>query len=84
MAHFWASIKGEIMQEQKPGQPGRVAVEGIKKDGMLLISASWTGAVKIKMFYNEETDENWVTIRKIPWNNVGIHKLIYSGPIGVE
>ena len=88
MSHFWGSLKGELMQGQKPDQPGRVVVEGLRGDGILTISASHEGAIKIKSYYNEKTGEDWVRISKIKWGfsgyKRGIEREIYHGPIGKE
>jgi hypothetical protein len=76
MAQFYASIQGNR------GEATRL---GTKSSGMMTVAASWQGAVKTYLWYNEEKECDWAEVTLMPWHGQGTHRLLYCGPVsGLE
>lgn len=71
MAHFYGTIKGGR------GEASRL---GHKSTGLHTVAASWSGAVEVDLYVNEE-GVDCARVYLTPWKGKGIHKEIYEGPI---
>jgi hypothetical protein len=71
MAHFYGTAEGNR---------GKATRCGSKNSGMVTYCASWKGAVKCTAYDNNGVD--WIRVEQTPWQGVGVHKLLYEGPIG--
>mgnify|MGYP003319583727 CR=1 FL=1 len=73
MSHFYSVIQGNR------GQATRC---GTKDSGIRATAASWTGAIRTDLWYDEKDDVNRYTILMIPWHGVGATRIIKSGRVG--
>jgi len=72
MAHFYGSVQGH---------KGSVTRTGSKNSGYNATVASWEGAVTVVAWYNEEKNEDWVTVRLTTWKGAGKDVPLYRGPV---
>ena len=75
MSHFYGSVQGNR---------NFVTRCGSKNSGYNATVASWEGAVTVVAWYNEDKEEDWVTIRLNTWRGAGNVVPIYRGPINGE
>ena len=72
MSHFYGMCQGNR---------GAVTRGGSKASGFETTAASWEGCVNTYLWYNEEKDEDWCTVKLLPWRGAGTTKLLYEGPV---
>ena len=73
MAQFYGTIQG-----QSKTQATR---RGSKKSGLTTHAASWQGAVRVSLFTDEETGNDWCEVSLVPWHSRGVNRLLYRGPV---
>ena len=73
MAHFYGTLQGNR------GEASRL---GTKSSGLDVVAASWEGAVRVSVSYDEQSGKDVVYVSLTPWHGSGINKTLYSGPIG--
>lgn len=72
MSHFYATARGHRGQATRTGS---------KNSGIETYAASWSGAVRVTLWWNCEDEKDWATVYLVPWNGKGILKLLYNGPV---
>lgn len=72
MAHFYGKLQG---------QRGLATRLGGKLSGLETIAASWQGAIKVSLWYDDKKQVDMATVSMIPWNGQGTSKIIYQGPV---
>ena len=73
MAQFRAEIQGNR------GEASRL---GTKSSGITTTTASWQGAVKVQLWYDEKHDRDMYMVQLIPWHGKGTSQVIVSGMVG--
>lgn len=75
MAHFYGVIRG---------QRGEASRLGSVKSGLVVTAASWQGAVRVTLEYDEATGADIARVELIPWRGAGVAVplSLYDGPIG--
>jgi len=72
MAHFYGVLQGSR------GEATRL---GTKASGVHTTAASWEGAVKVDLWYDEDDGVDRCTVWLVPWHGHGTEKLVYSGRV---
>lgn len=72
MAHFYGRMEGNR---------GETTRCGTKGSGIVARLGSWTGGVRVHLWWNEIHQENWATVSLIAWNGRGTQQLLYEGPV---
>lgn len=72
MAHFYATIKGNR------GEASRM---GTKDSGIVSYTASWFGAIRTQLWYDEEKDCDMVKVEMVPWRGFGERRHLYTGRV---
>lgn len=72
MSHFYGYCQGNR---------GKVTRCGTKKSGYTTVAASYSGAVEVNVWYNEEYDEDWCEVSLVTWLRAGQNILLYRGAI---
>lgn len=75
MAHFYGTLEGGR------GQTTRC---GTKNSGVTVVGASWNGAVRTSLWFDEENDTDMVEVSLVPWQGVGSSRILYHGPVSGE
>jgi len=70
MSHFYGTLKGTR---------GGATRCGTKSSGLKVIAASWFGAIRVQVWYDEATDTDRYRIEQIPWKGAGAAKHIKEG-----
>ena len=73
MSHFYGKLQGDR---------GETTRRGTKNSGITTWAASWSGAVRTRVYYREDLDQDWVAVTMEPWHSTGIFKILYCGPVG--
>lgn len=73
MAHFLGYLQGNIQE---------AIYYSTKKSGLTATLTSHEGRIKIVLWFNSKTKEDWVTIEKDTCLGEGIYEHLYTGPIG--
>lgn len=74
MAHFYGVIKGTGKTESTRC--------GTKKTELTTTAASWDGAIKVNLYYDEETKKNKFTVYQRRWHGNGVEARIADGIVG--
>ncbi len=73
MSHFYANIRGHR---------GEATRAGAKSSGMYSNTAGWKGAISVRVWYNNEKDEDCYAIALTPWHGSdGYSRVIAAGPL---
>lgn len=72
MSHFYGTIQS---------QRGEATRCGSKNSGLTAVAASWEGAVSSYVWFNEELQEDWVTVELRTWHGAGRMVPLYCGPV---
>jgi len=72
MSHFYGTMQGNR---------GEVTRYGTKRSGMEAIAASWSGAIRTYLFWDEGIQRNCYEVWEVTWHGVGINRLIERGTI---
>ena len=72
MAHFYGIIKGDR---------GSASRCGSARSGLTTTSASYQGAVKVRLFEGAD-GKDYAHIELVPWCGEGVTQTIYCGPVG--
>lgn len=72
MSHFYGSVQGNR---------GEVTRGGSKNSGYTAVAASWSGAVKVELYYNEAYEQDWCEVYLTTWKGAGKNALLYRGPV---
>lgn len=75
MSHFYGTIEGNR---------GEATRGGTKASGLVAQVASWSGAIRVHVKYDEVTGRNHFTVYQIPWRGAGIRERIAEGIVGQE
>ena len=75
MSHFYATIPVSARRTTSTAC-------GRKSTGITTIAASYKGAIKVTLRYDDESGLDLFEVYHIPWQGVGTLKLIHSGTIG--
>lgn len=76
MSHFYGYVQGNR---------GDASRGGSKRSGYQAVAASWQGCVKVRLWHDEATGKDMVSVDKDQWTNgAGIRKNLYTGPVGKE
>lgn len=70
MAHFYGTLQGNR---------GEATRSGSKDSGLTAVAASWDGAVKTTLHYDEATGLNHYRVETIPWRGKGERELLAEG-----
>ena len=73
MAHFYGSVQGNS------GAGSRL---GNKQSGMSATAASWDGAVRVNIHFDEAEGVNKYTVSQILWRGKGVEQVLATGTIG--
>lgn len=75
MSHFYGTLKGNR---------GEATRGGSKKSGIVSYTASWKGAVRVNLFFNEITGQDEANVSLVPWHGTGTIRPLYHGPVSGE
>jgi hypothetical protein len=75
MSHFYGVLQGNR---------GEATRCGTKSSGIETYTASFAGAIHVRVYFNETDGRDWCVISKTKWHGGGINKVIYRGPVGDE
>lgn len=66
------------------GNRGEATRCGTKKSGIVTHAASWKGAVRACVYWNEEEQEDWAIVTLTQWQGAGCYppRELYNGPVG--
>lgn len=73
MSHFYGTLQGNR---------GEATRCGSKSSGVVTYAASWQGAVRVQLYYDEATGKDMASVELVPWRGVGAYQTIYDGPVG--
>lgn len=73
MAHFYGVLQGSR---------GEATRCGTKASDLDVTAASWQGAVRVRLQYNEVTGQDVATVYLMPWHGHGVERELYHGPVG--
>ena len=73
MAHFLGSIQGSR------GEASRL---GTKSSGLDVTAASWSGSVRVRLWFDHACDVNMCSVSLAPWHGAGVSVSLYRGPVG--
>lgn len=73
MSHFYGTLKGTR---------GEATRCGTKTSGLVSHAASWNGAVRTSLYFNDTVQEDWCRVELVPWQANGEYRLLYHGPVG--
>jgi len=77
MSHFYGTVD--------PQNSRTVATRcGHKGTGLVVTGASWSGAVRTNLYFDEETNTDMVRVSLTKWEGNGVDKVLYNGPVGGE
>ena len=72
MSHFYGTVRGMAETSRR----------GSKSSGLVTESASWQGAVRVELEHRDVVDFAHVSL--VPWQNNGVHRLLYHGPVNAN
>ena len=73
MSHFYAIIRGHR---------GEATRMGHKSSGMYSNTAGWKGAISVRVWYDNEKDEDRYAVALTPWHGSdGYSRVIAAGPL---
>lgn len=75
MSHFYGTLQGSR---------GEATRGGSKSSGIVSYTASWRGAVRVSLHYNEETGQDYASVSLVPWHGSGTSKTLFAGPVSGE
>ncbi len=73
MAHFYGVVQGNRQATSRLGS---------KQSGMSATAASWDGAVRVNIHFDEAEGVNKYTVSQIPWHGKGVEQVLATGTIG--
>ena len=73
MAHFLGSIQGSR------GEASRL---GTKSSGLDVTAASWSGSVRVRLWFDESSAVDHCSVSLSPWHGSGVSVSLYRGPVG--
>ena len=76
MAHFYGIINGSSKSSATRC--------GTRNSGLETVAASWNGAVRTTLYYDEETQTDMCRVELTQWQGQGTYRLLYSGPVNSE
>ncbi len=77
MSHFYATID-QSARKTTPTAQGHVST------GIGVVAASWAGAVRVTLWYDEEANVDRFRVEHTSWRGAGIVKTIAEGIVGQE
>ena len=75
MSHFYAMIPTS-------GRKTTPTARGHKSTGVETIGASYSGAISVYLWHDEETKTDKFRVSMIPWHGAGDHKVLARGTVG--
>lgn len=75
MSHFYGVLQGNRGQTTRCGS---------KLSGIHTTAASWSGAIDVDVYYDDEKGKDVYIVVQRPWKGRGVSKVIASGVIGDE
>lgn len=72
MSYFYGTVQGNRGEGTRGGS---------KASGLETYCASWNGAVKCRVYFNEEKKQDWVRVELTQWHGEGVNRLLYEGAI---
>lgn len=73
MSHFYGVLNGSR---------GEATRCGTKGSGMEATAASWDGAIKVYLRYDEKTGRNTYEVVQTPWHGRGVSEVLARGVVG--
>jgi len=73
MSHFYGTLKGNR---------GAATRCGSKDSGMETYCASWNGAVRCYVWYDEIKGKDMVRVEQVSWRGYGEYRILYEGEMG--
>ncbi len=73
MSHFYGTLKGTR---------GEVTRCGAKASGVRVTAASWSGAVTVRLWYDEDTGRDMFSVEQTSWLGVGDNREVARGYVG--
>jgi hypothetical protein len=71
MAHYFGSVQGMRGEASRLGSPA---------SGLTTIAASWSGAVRTRLY--QEAGVECARVELTPWQGRGVSRVLYDGPVG--
>lgn len=65
------------------GSAGEVTRLATQEDGLVAITATEKGGIRVRAYYNKNTGQYMAQILHIQWQGQGKEGTIYHGPIGL-
>lgn len=72
MSHFYGTMRGSR---------GATTRCGHKTSGIRATAASWKGAVRVEVYYDQATGEDKYEVRLIPWHGAGRNEVLATGTL---
>lgn len=74
MSHFYGVLNGQAQTSATRC--------GSKNSGMVATAASWDGAIRTEMYYDEISGKNMFVVTQTTWRGAGINKVLARGVVG--
>jgi len=75
MSHFYGSIPTSARKTVPTARAH-------KSTGLTTVAASWAGAVRVDVWYNEETGKDCFHVYQTRHHGAGVEKLLAQGNVG--
>jgi hypothetical protein len=75
MSHFYGTINNHSSRTQATRC-------GHKSNGLITHAASWSGAVRTSLHYDEQHTRDMCSVSLVQWHGGGVNHPLYSGPVG--
>ena len=72
MSHFYSTLEGNR---------GKVTRCGTKGSGITTHAASWSGAVRVELWHDDDSGRDWALVELVPWRGTGVKRELYRGPV---
>lgn len=73
MAHFYGTLQGAR---------GEATRGGSKQSGIETYTASWEGAVNVRLWYDKDANADMAEVSLVKWHGRGASHVLYHGPVG--
>lgn len=74
MSHFYGTLCGSR---------GEATRCGTKRSGLTTYTASWSGAIRVRVWHDSEIDCDRYVIEQATWRGAGIDQAIAQGILGL-
>lgn len=73
MSHLYGTVQGNRGEATRGGSKG---------SGIETYAASWRGAIRVKVYYDEAAKEDRFVVEQVAWHGAGVTETLASGTLG--